>query len=104
MNKVGFDRMQKLGYNRKNIDSSINLQRLTSSSQFLTELRKNFEIGKSYSLSTVKEVLRGIYQSLGETSTPKATDLLNYVTVQEVTWVDTQNKKRIHGYKILNYK
>lgn len=104
VNKVGFDRMQKLGYNRKNIDSSINLQRLTSSNQFLAELRKNFEIGKSYSLSTIKEVLRGIYQSLGETSTPKATDLLNYVTIQEVTWVDPQNKKRIHGYKILNYK
>lgn len=104
INKLGIEKIQTIGFSKRSINAAINYQTLTASDTFLAEIKKNFIIGNSYSLADIKEKLKNIYLNLGQTITPKASSLLDFCDIQEITWIDSLSKKRIHGYKIINYK
>jgi hypothetical protein len=103
LNKVGIDRIKALNYKRTAINNEISYIKSRESGKLSSELMKTFQIGKVYSRQNAKELLSNIYKKLGFTNIAKATDLLNFLLLEECTWV-SEDKKRIHGFKVISYK
>ena len=61
-------------------------------------------LGYKYSLKEIKGTIALIYQSLGLSKTPKATDILEYFNVKEVFIYDPVTKKQSKGYLIQSLK
>ena len=64
-------------------------------------LIKEFKIGDRITLKDIKMRLQNIYTSLNITRTPKAKDLEQYFSVEELKLQDSLTKKRSKGYKII---
>jgi hypothetical protein len=60
------------------------------------EIYNNFFVGKRYTKSDIKEILKSLYQKLGYQKTAKATDLEVYFVMKPIL---TSDKK--HGFEIL---
>lgn len=103
LNKIGIERIKALGWNRKNIETEISYHRLMEEGTLPGEIYRAFQPGMTVSRQFVKETIGKIYSDLGYDNTAKATDLLNFFDVEECTWVDS-DKKRVHGFKIINKK
>lgn len=80
------------------------LENSLSSSLIKEKFIINFLIGEKYSLKYIKETLRGIYQDLGLTKTPKATDLEEYFIIKLIKIYDPTTKKQSSGYLIQSLK
>lgn len=103
---LGKDRLKALGYNKTKIDRELGIK-LFNESDLGNHIRTNFKIGDKYTLSDLKEKLRELYDSIGYKATPKASDILDYFEVKEVSFFDKKSdgsRRRIRGYEILNYK
>ena len=103
---LGKDRLKALGYNKTKIDRELGIK-LFNESDLGNHIRTNFKIGDKYTLSDLKEKLKELYDSIGYKATSKASDILDYFEVKEVSFFDKKSdgsRRRIRGYEILNYK
>ena len=103
---LGRDRLKALGYNQTKIDKELKIE-VFNKSGLGNHIRSTFKIGDKYTLSDLKEKLRELYDSIGYKATPKASDILDYFEVKEVSFFDKKSdgsRRRIRGYEILNYK
>ena len=102
--KLGPSRLYALGYNityvKREYSDAINFD----SDQLKSELYKYFEIGKTYTFSGAKEIIKTIYVSLGYNKTPRATDLENYFDIKKAQITNKETGKRDHCYKIISKK
>ena len=71
------------------------------SSTLRDRLISQFKVGSKYTLKQSKLELGMIYQELGITRTPKATELERYFEVSETKLSDKTTGKRNKGYEIL---
>ena len=76
----------------------------TSDSVLYNTIYTRFKCGERYTSKDLKEILREIYQDLGISKTPKASDLESYFDVSEVKITDKTTGKRSKGYLILGIK
>ena len=67
--------------------------------KFAKEIYLTFKPGDRYSLKDLKEMVREIYQRLGITKTPKATDLGNYFKLIK-TRITLPDKTVVSGFKL----
>ena len=72
--------------------------------QLRVAIKSTFKEGQTYTLKSIKEILGNLYQNLGITSKPKATDLGNYFKLIKSKVTDQTTKKRIDCFKINSIK
>lgn len=63
-----------------------------------------FVVGERYSTKYIKELLRGLYSSLGISKTPKAVDLEEYFNLESAKVLNIKTGKRENGFKIVSKK
>ena len=102
--KLGPSRLYALGYNityvKREYSDAINFD----SDVLKKNIVSNFEVGKVYTFSMAKDIIKNIYSSLGYNKTPRANDLENYFEVKEKKITNKETGKRDHCYEILNKK
>ena len=102
--KLGPSRLYALGYNityvKREYSDAINFD----SDQLKLELCKYFVVGKVYSFSDAKEIIKTVYNSLGYNKTPRANDLENYFEIKKKMISNKETGKRDHCYEILKIK
>lgn len=102
--KLGPSRLYALGYNityvKREYSDAINFD----SDQLKLELCKYFEVGKVYSFSDAKEIIKIVYNSLGYNKTPRASDLEQYFEIKKKMITNKSTGKRDHCYEILKIK
>jgi hypothetical protein len=64
----------------------------------------SFEIGRKYTKSNLKEMLGEIYQSIGLSKTPKASDLDSYFDIKPCLITNKETGKRDNGFEIIKKK
>ena len=94
------ERIKALGYYEANLEREI--ISLNSTGDLRQEILSYFEIGKKYSLKTIKDLLRFIYEKLNISKTPKASDLEEYFLLKPGKI--TLNGKRENAFEILSLK
>ena len=98
---LGLKQIKSLGYVPSVIDKRLNL--LTFDKNSLKErILSDFNIGESYTKSSIKEKLGELYKELGYKAKPKASDLEDYFNIKSCTM--TVDSKRVNGFKILSKK
>lgn len=101
VNILGLVKIKALGYVPSVIDKRLNL--LTFNKDSLKErILSDFNIGESYTKSSIKEKLGELYKELGYKANPKASDLEDYFDIKSCTM--TVDGKRVNGFKILSKK
>ena len=99
----GFDKMKTLEYQESLIRKE--WDRIMGNSKVKDELREKiyqeFQIGKSYTKSFIKEKLREIYQEVGHQETPKATNIQEYFEIKD-TKIPLGDGTRAVGFKLIN--
>lgn len=101
VNVLGLVKIKSLGYVPSVIDKRLNL--LTFDKNSLKErILSDFNIGESYTKSSIKEKLGELYKELGYRAKPKASDLEDYFNIKSCTM--TVDSKRVNGFKILSKK
>ena len=102
--KLGPSRLYALGYNityvKREYSDAINFD----SDVLKKNIVSNFEVGKVYTFSIAKDIIKNIYSSLGYNKTPRANDLENYFEVKEKKITNKETGKRDHCYEILKIK
>lgn len=102
--KLGPSRLYALGYNityiKREYSDAINFD----SDILKKNIVSNFEVGKVYTFSMAKDIIKNIYSSLGYNKTPRANDLENYFEVKEKKITNKETGKRDHCYEILKIK
>lgn len=96
---LGYDTLGNLNFDSTKAETAYNS--LCSQAPIIQECRKAFAIGRQYTKPEVKHMLQHIYNSLGLAGkTAKATDIRQYLNVQERT-TKGDNGKRIEVYEII---
>lgn len=100
------ERAGTLGYQKGNLEKEYNsIKSFSSNSDSIVgEIKSKFTLGKKYSKSEIKEILRSIYESNGYNKTPKATELLNYFELKECLIPNKITGKRDRGFEIIKQK
>ena len=100
----GFERMRALNFLEKEIKKE--WDRLFSNFLVKNDLQERiyqeFQVGKSYTKSFIKEKLREIYQEVGHQETPKASQIEEYFEIKDTKL--SLEGKREHGFKLINKK
>ena len=99
---LGPERIKEIGY--KEADIKREIFNIHCSDLIKENFIKIITIKKRYSLKDLKEMIQQLYTSLNITKTPKATDILEYFNVKEVTLYDPETKKKARGYEIISLK
>ena len=100
---LGPEKIKALGYYETELKRELN--NVSRKSETLVPyLIDKFKIGERYTLKFIKSELKLIYESLGITKTPKASDLEEYFNVRSVKFYDSITKKRDSGYEIISLK
>ena len=98
---LGLEQIKSLSYVPSVIDKRLNL--LTFDKDSLKErILSEFEVGKSYTKSFIKEKLGEIYKELGYKAKPKASSLEQFFELKSCLLPD--NNKRVNGFKLLSKK
>jgi hypothetical protein len=100
VNLLGPDRCKALGYYQASLEREY--QVITSGDTRKEVILNNFQVQQRYSLKEIKEKLREIYQNLGITKTPKASDLEEYYEVKKTKITTSDGVK--DGYLIEKIK
>ena len=102
--KLGPSRLYALGYNityvKREYSDAINFD----SDVLKKNIVSNFEVGKVYTFSIAKDIIKNIYSSLGYNKTPRANDLENYFEIKKKMITNKETGKRDHCYEILKIK
>ena len=104
LNKLGINRIRSLKYKKNLLLNEINKIRLAESGDLKTRIQSEFQLNTFYSLTSIKDKLKKIYEEEGYDSTPKATDLQEYFEVEDQRLTDQSTKKREYGYLIKSLK
>lgn len=104
LNKLGIDKIKSLKYQKSLLLNEINKIRLAESGDLKTRIQSEFQLNTFYSLTSIKDKLRKIYEEEGYDSTPKATDLQEYFEVEDQRLTNQSTKKRELGYLIKSLK
>ena len=103
---LGPEIIKSLSYQRSKLEkeysSLVNNQ--DNKESLLDLLILNFKIGEKYPLVFIKNTLREIYEKLGLTLSPKASDLVNYFNIKKVLILNKETGKKDHGYEIIKIK
>ena len=98
---LGLEQIKSLSYVPSVIDKRLNL--LTFDKNKIKErILSEFEVGKSYTKSFIKEKLGEIYKELGYKAKPKASSLEQFFELKSCLLPD--NNKRVNGFKLLSKK
>ena len=101
--QLGPEKIRALGYKEALIRREITNQELSGQNDLMVCLIERFIVGNKYSLKSIKEDLLLIYNKVGITKTPIATDLEDYFNIRKCT-INLKDGKRINGYEILSLK
>lgn len=101
---LGIDRIRANGYNITEIQQEYDSIIKNQSIDIDSEIKKIFKVGDKYSKNTIKEMLRGLYTTLGYTKTPKATDLMDYFELKIINVPNSETGKRDKGFEIIKEK
>lgn len=104
LNRLGIDKIKSLGYQKSLLMDELNKIRMIESGDVKTEIQKEFQLNTFYTLASIKEKLRNIYQRVGYNSAPKAADIQNYFDVDNQRLTNPVTKKRELGYFIKGLK
>ena len=99
---LGPERCKALCYRKGELDKEINSQKTESSDDFSSKIFSEFNDNGVYTRKEIKEKLCKIYNELGLTKTPKATDLENYFDMKSCQV--TIDKIRINCFKLIKKK
>jgi hypothetical protein len=102
LNSLGPIRIKEINCREKEILREIN--NLCQSNPIKNLFIESFQLGSRFTLKSIKEIVRKIYNELGVIKTPKATDILEYFEVKPVFIYDSLTKKQTKGYEILKIK
>ena len=75
----------------------------TNENEIKEKILQTFLVDSRYLKSDIKETLRKIYEELGYSKTPKASDLEEYFEIKECKITNSLGKQD-HGFKILKKK
>jgi hypothetical protein len=101
---LGSTRLKSLGYNITYIKREYDDLLLEGTIDISERIYSIFTVGEKYLKSEVKEILRNLYESLGISRTPKATDLLDYFETKEGLLPNSVTRKRDRCYEIIKKK
>ena len=73
-------------------------------SKLILELDKYFKPSLKYTLKDIKNSLKIIYDELGVSNSPKASDIENYFEIKPILIQNKETKKRDKGYLIISKK
>ena len=102
LNHLGPERIKALGYYESELKKEMFCSKNVD--EIKEAFIKEFQINSRYTLKFLKGTIALIYQSLGLSKTPKATDILEYFNVKEVFIYDPVTKKQSKGYLIQSLK
>ena len=102
LNTLGPEKIKALGCREIDIKREINL--FKNGDRIKDSFLDLFLVGERYPLKDIKEKIKILYNTLGISKTPKATDILEFFEVKEYMSTDKITKKRINGYEILKIK
>jgi hypothetical protein len=98
----GIDQCRALGFRsdrlRKLLSDELNGDVVKSG------VHQRFVLKEKYSLKTIKEILKDLYSEFSINKVAKASDILEYFVVKEVSLVDPITGKRLRGYQLISLK
>ena len=98
INTLGVDGCRSLGYRIELIDKKLSV--LAFNQDKLRDVVYDvFEVGKTYSKSSIKSMLADLYKSIGYKATAKASDLSTYFELKRTSV--SEGDKRVEGFKLL---
>ena len=103
---LGPEIIKSLSYQRSKLEKEYSslMNNQDNKESLLDLLILNFKIGEKYPLVFIKNTLREIYEKLGLTLSPKASDLVNYFDIKKVLISNKETGKKDHGYEIIKIK
>ena len=102
-NYYGTDGCRAVSYKDKPLREGISDKLLQN--PLLLSISSVFNEGSRYTLKEIKEKLVDIYQKLGITRAPKATDIEEYYEIKRIRFSKINNEgKRDSGYELLKIK
>ena len=103
---LGPEIIKSLSYQRSKLEKEYSslMNNQDNKESLLDLLILNFKIGEKYPLVFIKNTLREIYEKLGLTLSPKASDLVNYFDIKKVLISNKETRKKDHGYEIIKIK
>lgn len=103
---LGPDNLKRLGYNSTNIKRELGI--ITFNPLVLQHyIFLDFKEGDRLTVVDIKDKLKKIYTEINYEKTPKATDILNYFEVKEISIYEKNSdgsRRRIRGYELLSKK
>ena len=75
----------------------------TNENEIKEKILQTFLVDSRYLKSDIKETLRKIYEELGYSKTPKASDLEEYFEIKECKITNSLGKQD-HGFRIVKIK
>lgn len=103
---LGPDRLRKLYYNKTNIKKELGIVTFSRELLVNTVLSK-FSIGDRIGQARIKEILKSLYNSIGYSAIPKATDLEEFFNIKRAKVSEVLldgTKKRIDALEIIGVK
>lgn len=101
---LGPKRIKALGCRRCNIILESESVTTINSFEFIETIYDSFSPGDRLSNKQIKGMLKAIYDKLGLSKTPKATDLEEYFEVKAGKFYNEIDGKWLHGLELLSYK
>ena len=98
INTLGVDGCKSLSYKIEQIDKKLSVLSFDPDN-VKSAIYDTFEVGKSYSKSSIKSTLAKLYKEIGYKATAKANDLDNFFKTKRTTL--SEGGKRVEGFKLL---
>ena len=103
---LGPQRLRALGYNITKIRESLGIV-MFSTELLLDSVYSDFKEGDKISLSNIKSRLSILYDSINYKATPKATDIVRWFDIKEVSLFELKengSRRRIKAYELVKSK
>lgn len=98
---LGVDKCKAMSYKFGDMDKRLNVMSFDND-KLKEAVHDKFEIGNSYTKSSIKSILSDLYKSVDYRANAKASDLNGYFELKDCLLLD--GNKKIHGFKLINKK
>lgn len=98
---LGVDKCKAMSYKFGDMDKRLNVMSFDKD-KLKEAVHDKFEIGNSYTKSSIKSILSDLYKSVDYRANAKASDLNGYFELKDCLLLD--GNKKIHGFKLINKK